>query len=136
MNSKKHTKLVVNILFIISIMATTISYAQKKNNWIPKNYKITGTWSFVSNNTGSYLVFSDDFKTSRGPDVKVYLSKKSIDDIDKRESVDVGGIFLGEIEFSGSQEFKIPENVNLEDYKSIVIHCQKYSAVWGGSDIR
>ncbi|CAM1373699.1 DM13 domain-containing protein [Tenacibaculum xiamenense] len=135
MKVKGVKKAIIKTLFIIITMITTNNYAQERSNWVPKNYKITGTWSFVTKNNQKYLVFGEDFKTSRGPDVKVYLSKKSIGNIDKRESVDEGGVFLGEIKFSGSQEFKIPESIDLKTYKSIVIHCQRYSAVWGGSNI-
>ncbi|SEC94698.1 Electron transfer DM13 [Tenacibaculum sp. MAR_2009_124] len=135
MRAKKFNRFVTNFLFIIVIMITSNNQAQERNNWVPKNYTITGIWNFSIKSNVKYLVFGEDFKTNRGPDVKVYLSKKRIEDIDKRESVDEGGVFLGEIKFSGSQEFKIPESINLKEYKSIVVHCQKYSAVWGGSNI-
>lgn len=60
-----------------------------------------------------------------------------MDAIDKRASVDIDGVFLGEVmNFSGAQSFVIPKDVVIEDYQSIVIHCKAYSVVWGGTNLR
>lgn len=110
---------------------------QSMNNWVKKTYKIEGNWTIETNGNQSSIVFGEDFRTSRGPDVKVYLSPKKIEDIGKRESVDKKGLYLGVMRrFSGAQSFTIPINVNLEDYNSVVLHCQAYSVVWGGANLR
>lgn len=104
-------------------------------NWVKKYYDISGHWVIETKEGKRMLVFGDDFKTLRGPDVKVFLSQKHIEDIDKRESVDLEGLFLGEIvNFSGAQSFEIPEDVSLLDFESLVLHCKAFSVVWGGTN--
>ena len=106
-------------------------------NWVKKYYDICGRWAIEKQADKKILVFEDDFKTLRGPDVKVFLSQKHIEDIDKRESVDLEGTLLGEIaNFSGAQSFEIPKEISLDDFKSIIIHCRAYSVVWGGTNLR
>ena len=109
----------------------------QKSNWVIKNHTIEGDWAFVEKDGSTYLEFADNFKTDPGPDVKVYLAKKDINDIDKHESVDLEGFFLGEMhEFTGKHQFKIKAGINLDDFISVVIHCKKYSVVWGGANIK
>lgn len=106
-------------------------------SWVKKYYDINGRWAIETQADKEVLVFGDDFKTLRGPDVKVFLSQKYIEDIDKRESVDIEGVFLGEIiNFSGAQSFEIPEDISLENFKSLILHCKAYSVVWGGANLR
>ncbi|RZN83344.1 MAG: electron transfer flavoprotein [Winogradskyella sp.] len=106
-------------------------------NWVSKTYNINGHWSIESKDDKRYVVFGDDFSTPRGPDVKVFLSQKRMEDIHKRESVDIDGLFLGEIAtFKGMQSYEIPTEAVLEDYESIVIHCKAYSVVWGGTNLK
>ena len=106
-------------------------------NWVGKTYNINGHWSIKPKDDKRYVVFGDDFSTPRGPDVKVFLSQKRMEDIDKRESVDIDGLFLGEMtEFKGTQSYEIPNEIVLEDFESIVIHCKAYSVVWGGTNLR
>lgn len=118
-------------------MVTEKVNAQSGHNWMGKQYTIEGSWQIETVNGDLQLKFGDDFKTLRGPDVKVYLSPKDINDIGNREPVDKEGVYLGLIEsFMGEQVFIIPTGINLKDYKSIVLHCQAYSVVWGGTNYR
>lgn len=106
-------------------------------NWVSKTYNINGHWAIETKDDKLFVVFGEDFSTPRGPDVKVFLSRKRMEDIDKRESVDIEGLFLGEMTvFKGAQTYEIPSGTVLEDYESIVVHCKAYSVVWGGTNIK
>lgn len=107
------------------------------SNWVKKYYDIYGNWSITDNDGKRELVLDDAFKTLRGPDVKFFLSQKRMENIDKREAVDIDGVFLGEISsFSGAQSYNIPDDIVMDDYESIVVHCKAYSVVWGGTNLR
>ena len=126
------------IIFIlaITIFLTAPSFAQKGNTWIKKNYAVSGNWSVETNGEKSYLVLHSDFKTSKGPDLKLFLTKKSAVTIGKSESVEKYGVLLGELKSNkGAQKYLIPSNISISDFKSIVVHCEQYTKVWGASSL-
>jgi Electron transfer DM13. len=127
----------IYILFTLLTMSNASTTLQGGDKWVKKTYKISGQWDIQNKDGKQYVAFGDDFKTSRGPDVKVFLSQKRIEDIDKRESVDKEGLYLGLIsDFSGAQSYLIPDGTDLDKYQSIVLHCEAYSVVWGGTNLR
>jgi len=109
--------------------------ASAQSSFVKKRYNIKGTWN-VSEKEGQKIVsFSDDFRTKGGPDLKLYLSSKSISEL---ESGDVEGtsMKLGVLKSNkGAQSYIIPADINLSDYKSLVIHCEAFEVLWGGFDI-
>ena len=126
------------IIFILAITAlfSTNSFAQKGNTWVKKYYSVSGNWSIETNAGKSYLVLHSNFKTSKGPDLKLFLTKKSANSIGKSEAVEKHGVLLGELKsYKGEQKYLIPSNLSISDFKSIVVHCEKYTKVWGASSI-
>lgn len=106
------------------------------DEWTPKVYNAVGRWAIGEDGNQYYFELGEDFKTSPGPDLKVYLTTTPIAQITDREPVDEAGLFLGVLEaFSGKQRYPIPANINLKDHQSIVIHCKAYSVVWAGVDL-
>jgi hypothetical protein len=71
----------------------------------------------------------EDFKVGPGPDYHVYLVPKE----DVRASGDLGTamyVDLGRLKaFEGSQNYAIPAGVDLRDYPSVLIWCQKFSVL-------
>ncbi|MBZ8182244.1 DM13 domain-containing protein [Oscillatoria salina] len=87
-----------------------------------------GTVRFVTENGQNYLEFDDSFQTGEGPDVFVLLHREG-----KPESYqEADYVNLGEIEnFSGSQRYAIPNEVNPADFRSVVIWCRQFNATFG-----
>ena len=80
-------------------------------------------------------MFSEEFKTRNGPDLKVFLSPKSVEDLTGKTAID-GAVNIGVLKANkGSQSYSLPEGVSLADFKSVIIHCEAYSVLWGGFDI-
>ncbi len=128
---KKRIALTVSILLI-----SLIGFAQKGNSWSKKNYNVTGNWSIEKVNNKTYLVLHHDFKTSKGPDLKIFVAKKSASTIGKNEAVEKHGIFIANLKSNkGSQRYLIPSTISINNFKSIVIHCEKYTKVWGAAAI-
>ncbi len=90
----------------------------------------TGTASLYALPDGSHVVRFEDFKVTNGPDLYVYLAKhpdpKSADDV-----TDGGFVSLGKLKGNiGNQNYVIPDDVNVDDYGSVVVWCQLFGVLF------
>ncbi|MEP7232424.1 MAG: DM13 domain-containing protein [Ginsengibacter sp.] len=123
----------IKLLFSLLLVTNLLMGQAKHTSWTNKTYNVTGSWSLQKINDQYFFIIENDFKTSQGPDLKIFLVQKEIDKIDNNESVDTEGIFLGDLtSVTGAQRYAIPKNIDITKYHSIVIHCKKYTVVWGG----
>ncbi|MGH2683899.1 MAG: DM13 domain-containing protein [Actinomycetota bacterium] len=81
-----------------------------------------------------YLRF-EDFSTSNGPDLVVYLSTKVADANDwhgyDADFVDLGGL-KGNV---GNQNYEIPADVDLEEYSTAVVWCRRFEVGFAAADL-
>lgn len=104
-------------------------------SFVKKRYNISGTWNVSEKDGQKTISFSDDFRTKGGPDLKVYLSSKIISELESG-SVESSSKKISILKSNqGAQSYIIPADVNLSEYKSVVIHCEAFSVLWGGFDI-
>ena len=145
----KHLILALLGLFLFSIPATSFSsdFAAKNaelqmtekeptpRKFTKKHYTIDGQARVMKTDTGTQIVFNDAFETRSGPDLKVYLSKLPISELED-ESVSANSLKIGVLKSrQGAQSYIIPDDISLEDYKSVIIHCEAFSMLWGGFDL-
>lgn len=126
------------LLFIlaVTIFVSSTAFPQKGNTWVKKNYSVSGSWSVKVENGRSYLVLQSDFATKKGPDLKLFLTEKTASSIGKNEAVEKHGIFLGDLKSNkGKQKFLLPSGISMADFKSLVIHCEEYTKVWGAAPL-
>jgi len=109
--------------------------ASAASTFVKKRYNIKGTWN-VSEQDGQTLIkFDNDFKTKGGPDLKLYLSSKTLSELESGD-VEETSLKLSVLKSNqGAQSYILPEEVNLSDYKSVVIHCEAFSVLWGGFNL-
>jgi len=94
-------------------------------------YTVSGAAEIITKGEDRRLVLSDDFSSSIGPDVLVYLSKNNV--------VAAGGaleepVSLGLIKsFTGSQEYILPANA--DEYASVVLWCRAFSVSFGAASV-
>jgi hypothetical protein len=69
----------------------------------------------------------EDFKTINGPDIYVYLSN----DIEAKDFVSLGKVKATE----GNVNYKVPEGVNVKDYKYVIIWCEAFNVLFNYADI-
>jgi len=82
----------------------------------------------IYNADGTLGLGLQDFNTSNGPDLHVYLSQ---------ESQPVHFIELGKLKSTnGNQLYDIPGNPDFSQYKYVLIHCQQYNHVFGIAAIK
>lgn len=90
-------------------------------------HKTSGTAIVVMIDGKKYLSL-ENFKTTNGPDLYVYLSK----DKEAGEFVNLG-ILKGNI---GNQIYEIPENVDINSYKNVLIWCRAFGVLFGISELK
>jgi hypothetical protein len=77
-----------------------------------------------------------DFEVGPGPAYHVYLVPKASirtnGDVRDAMYVDLGGLRA----FKGSQRYSIPAGVNLKDYPSVVIWCERFSVLISPADLQ
>ena len=114
----------------VAAATTTTSGSFEKTS-----FSINGDWAIVNENGQRILRFSDDFKTKNGPDLKLFLSPKSVGDVTGKTATQ-GAVKLSVLRSNkGSQDYVIPADIDLSQYGSILIHCEAYSKLWGGANL-
>ncbi len=115
--------------------SVTISSELPSGDFIKKKKRLKGAWEVVQRGEKTFIVFGDDFRAANGPDLKIFLSPQSVSDVTGKTAVN-GSINIGELKATkGAQEYEIPAGVNLDDYSSVLVHCEAYSVLWGGGDL-
>ncbi len=125
------------LLISAALLLAPVTFAQDagEREFIEKRYKIEGTVAIDVVDNQTRITLSDDFKTKNGPDLKVFLTKKPVADLNGDEVVPEG-LKLGVLKSNkGGQTYIIPADVDLSEYESIVIHCEAFTVLWGGVDL-
>ena len=98
----------------------------------------TGTFSGVGGQTVSglakiyltnnkYMLKLENFSTSNGPDLKVYLSTAATPS---------GFISLGDLKSTnGNQVYEISGTPDFSKYKFVLIHCERYNHLYGSAEL-
>jgi len=83
----------------------------------------------------SAVFLNSDFNVGAGPDFHVYLVPK--EGIRQSSEVkDTMFVDLGKLRaFSGSQQYSIPDGVDLANYPSVVIWCQQFGVLISPADL-
>ena len=107
-----------------------------EGDWTAGGYRIDGRWSIVEDEDGRWVVLDRDFKTRRAPDLKIFLSEQPIAAARDRTATKRADLVAVLEAFEGGQRYPSPAELDLSDYRSILIHCERYSKYWGGSELK
>lgn len=114
---------------------TSVEQAQTGGAFVQKSKTLKGSYEIVQRDGKTYVSFSDDFKAKKGPDLKIFLSPQTIESATGKTAID-GALNIGELKKTkGAQEYELPAGLTLSDYKSVLVHCEAYSILWGGSNL-
>ena len=117
----------------VMVMAGSAFANSEPAAWDRQDFNIKGTWSIVEDEGKKFVVLSDDFKTRNAPDLKLFLTPKAVDDVTGANATE-NSVLISELSSNkGGQRYEIPEGIDLADYQSILIHCERFSKLWGGS---
>ena len=118
-----------------AVAVEAVEVSLPSGNFIKKKKKLKGGWEVVQRDGNTYIKFADDFSASKGPDLKVFLSPLSVAEATGKTAAE-GALNIGELQKTkGAQEYLVPAEVNIADYSSVLVHCEKFSVLWGGGDL-
>ena len=84
---------------------------------------------------GDSVFLDEDFEVGPGPKFHVYLVPKgqirSSGDLAGQKFVDLGRLRS----FKGSQRYAIPAGVDLANYRSVIIWCERFSVLISPADL-
>ena len=121
-------------LLIGSFAATGTAVADDLGGtWTKRSQSIKGSWHIETTAEGRFLVLDDEFRTRRAPDLKLFLSPLAADDVNARNATE-GSTLIAKLEKAkGGQRYRIPDDIDLAAFQTLVLHCEKYTKLWGVS---
>lgn len=103
-------------------------------SFVDRDHATSGTVTVFALDDGTRVLRFDDLVTDNGPDLKVYLSAAGpdapageFDDV----FVDLGPL-TGNL---GNQNYQIPAEVDVTQYASVVIWCDRFDVPFGASPL-
>lgn len=76
---------------------------------------------------GKYMLKLENFSTTNGPDLKVYLS---------RGPSPLEFVSLGDLKSTkGNQVYEIPGSPHFSKLKFVLIHCERYNHLYGSAEL-
>ena len=83
-----------------------------------------------------FLRFEDDFATDNGPDLFVYLTTADADSPADDFGVDGQFVSLGRLSGNvGSQNYEIPIGLDLSEFDTVVVWCDRFSVAFTTADL-
>ena len=127
------------LLLLIMLCCVPALYAQTLHSgtFSKKKEKIEGSFTIKNMDGKKVLILDDAFKTKKGPDLQVVLSPLLLDGTNGDNALSQGAISLGALKSNkGSQRYSLPDDLDLSVMRSLLIHCVKYSKLWGGASLQ
>ena len=108
-----------------SLAADTAAVLKFQGNFIPGPYGTVSGVARVYLKQGFYTVALENFSSTNGPDLKVYLSK---------EEMPVNFIKLDNLRSTmGNQLYPVTGMPSFAAYKYVLIHCEQYNHLFGSA---
>lgn len=123
---------VVTLPAVAQADVTAATAAQASGDFVRKSKRLQGGWHIETRGERQFLILDDSFRAANGPDLKIFLSPQTLDQVTGKTAVN-GAINIGELKKTrGAQEYELPEGLDLADYQSVLVHCEKFAVLWGG----
>jgi hypothetical protein len=104
--------------------------------FVDGEHATSGTASILQLPDGSRYVRLENFSTSDGPDVQVWLTDRAAGGTDWGKYDDGIHLSLGELKATdGNQNYPIPTDANLNAFTSVVIWCDRFDVAFGTAPI-
>jgi len=100
--------------------------------FVSGEHDTSGTALVVALPDGSLVVRFEDLDTSNGPDLRVVLSTDDASDAWKYDGRHILGELKGNI---GDQNYTIPRDVDLTQFGSVVVWCERFSVAFGAAPL-
>ena len=122
-------------LMLLGVLSMASMPSHANSSWTKKSFAIKGGWSIVEKNGSRVLSLDQNFHTKNAPDLKLFLSTKSLGDLSGRNATE-GSLLISPLKSNkGAQEYVLPANVDINQFRTLIIHCEAYSKLWGGANL-
>jgi hypothetical protein len=91
------------------------------------SYSASGNAKIYTKDGNRTLAF-ENFKTSNGPDLRVYLAKN----VSAGDFIDLGVLKST----SGNFTYAVEANVNLSEHKFVLIWCRQFSVLFASAELK
>ena len=116
----------------IAAAQTITAASTTSGDFVQKSKTLKGSWQVLEVNGQTVIRFDDNFKAKKGPDLKVFLSPQSLEQVNGKSATN-GSVLLGKLQNTkGTQDYVLPAGINLAAFNSVLVHCEAYSVLWGG----
>ena len=104
--------------------------------FISLEHETTGHALVVETADGGRFLRFEEFETSNGPDLLVYLSTKEPAGSDDWYGYDRDFVDLGTLKGNvGDQNYRIPDGVDLDRYSTAVVWCRRFEVGFAAADL-
>lgn len=106
---------------------------------ISHEHTTTGTVKLVRLPDGSHTLRLENLDTSNGPDLRVWLTDAPVKEGEAGWSVFDDGkyVSLGKLKGNkGDQNYEIPAGLNLADFSSVTIWCDRFDVSFGAAALK
>lgn len=107
-----------------------------QGSWSKKSHSTSGTWKIVKNGDDHFVVLDSRFKTRSAPDLKLFLSRDTSSKLTGRNATDNATRIAKLTSNSGAQRYKLPAGLDPSDFKTLIIHCERYSKLWSAGTLQ
>ncbi|MFT5201456.1 MAG: hypothetical protein ACI9C1_000832 [Candidatus Aldehydirespiratoraceae bacterium] len=105
-----------------------------EGSFVDRDHPAEGIASVLTDGTAQRFLRFEEFATDNGPDLNVYLSSAPLGSDDN--AFDDDFIDLGDLRGNiGSQNYEIPEDVDLDRYTTVVIWCVRFGVAFAAAEL-
>ena len=111
-----------------------VSGTVARGDFIDRSHPTSGTALVLADGEGRRVLRLEGFKTDNGPDLNVYLAAAPAEA--NAGQFDDDFVDLGDLKGNiGDQNYEIPDDVDLERYRTVVVWCVRFSVAFGAAGI-
>ena len=130
------TSLISGLLLLATLhMASAADTVVASGSWTKKTAKISGTWSIVDDGK-TKTIHLKGFSTKKAPDLKLFLSPQTAKAATNKNATTGSALIIKLKSHKGDQSYTLPASADPSKFKSILIHCEKYTKLWGAANLK
>ena len=115
----------------VLLLAISAIAQDAKGTWTKKSYAAKGTWKIENNQ-----ITLNNLSTKGAPDLKIFLSPLSAKELNNKTATKGAKLVAKLKSPKGNQTYTLPKGVKLSKYKTVIIHCEKFSKLWAVAPLK
>lgn len=127
MSANRRTSHIFAAIVMIFVFGTLSAAPLYLGTWTKARTASGGGWQVIEDGERVKLVLDRGFKTKKPTDLKLFLVNKPVNEL-RGDDVVQGAVRLGPLlSLKGLQEYQNSVGTDLSIFRTLVIHCEKYS---------